>query len=137
MIAVVCVDDKGGMLFNRRRQSRDRVLRAELLQWAGGRPIWMNEYSAGQFSQEERAHISVAEDFLERAGKGELSFVEDQPLAPWEEDLEEVVLYRWNRVYPSDHKLDLSLTEPAWRCVEQSEFTGSSHEKITKEIYQK
>jgi len=36
MIAVVCVDDRGGMLFNRRRQSQDRVLRGDLLALAAG-----------------------------------------------------------------------------------------------------
>ena len=35
MIAVVCIDDKGGMLFNRRRQSQDRLLREDLLREAG------------------------------------------------------------------------------------------------------
>lgn len=137
MIAVVCIDDKGGMMFNHRRQSQDRFLRAELLAWAGARRIWMNGYSAKQFSTEDRERISEAEDFLDRAGAGELCFVEDAPLAPHEEKLEEVVVYHWNRTYPSNQKLDLALEEPVWRCVESGEFAGSSHEKITKEIYRK
>jgi len=31
MIVAVCVDDKFGMLFNKRRQSKDRELRKDLL----------------------------------------------------------------------------------------------------------
>ena len=45
MIAAVCIDDRGGMLFNHRRQSQDRLLREDLLAEAAGRPLWMNSYS--------------------------------------------------------------------------------------------
>ena len=38
MILVICVDDKGGMAFNGRRQSMDRLLRADLLQTVGEGP---------------------------------------------------------------------------------------------------
>ena len=31
MIVMVCVDDKNGMMFNKRRQSQDRVLRQHML----------------------------------------------------------------------------------------------------------
>ena len=36
------------MLFNRRRQSQDRLLREDLLREAGGGPLWKNGYSAKQ-----------------------------------------------------------------------------------------
>ena len=32
MILIVCVDNKNGMLFNRRRQSQDRMLRTRILE---------------------------------------------------------------------------------------------------------
>ena len=63
------------MLFNRRRQSQDRVLRGDLLALAAGRPVWMNGYSLGQFGP-ETGDLRTAEDCLDRAGKGELCFVE-------------------------------------------------------------
>lgn len=50
MIVIACVDDRMGMLFNRRRQSQDAALRQRLLERAAGRPIWMSEYSARQFA---------------------------------------------------------------------------------------
>ena len=37
MRVIVCVDDNGGMLFNHRRQSRDRVLCERVLQMADER----------------------------------------------------------------------------------------------------
>lgn len=137
MLVAVCIDDKGGMMFNHRRQSQDRVLRADLLAMAGEKNLWLNEYSAKQFQPEDQEKLTIAEDFLSQALEGELCFVEDQPLAPWLDKLEEVVVYHWNRVYPADKYLDLALIEPDWNMVECCEFTGSSHEKITKEIYRK
>ena len=38
MILALCVDDKNGMAFNGRRQSMDRLLRADLLTAAGEGP---------------------------------------------------------------------------------------------------
>lgn len=135
MIAALCLDDRNGMAFHGRRQSQDRALRRELMTLAGSRPVWMNAYSAGQFEPEYAKQIRVAEDFLTRAGPGELCFVETQPLLGWEEKLEQVILFRWNRLYPADTWLDLPLTRHGWRMVEQRDFPGFSHETITQEVY--
>lgn len=134
MIAIVCIDDKGGMLFNHRRQSQDRLLRADLLREAAGRPVWLNAYSARQFDDPPE-NLRVAEDFLDRAGRGELCFVEDRDLSPWLGKLEGVILYRWNRTYPADLRLTLPLE--GWALERREEFPGSSHEKITKEVYRR
>ena len=45
MILIVCVDDHNGMMFNHRRQSQDRVLRADILELTDGKKLWMNAYS--------------------------------------------------------------------------------------------
>lgn len=132
MIAVVCVDDQNGMLFNRRRQSQDRLLRQDLLQEANGRTVWMSGYSARQFGALPE-NVRTAENFLEMAEAGELCFVEDQPLEPWAGSLESLILYRWNRKYPADFFFTLPLD--GWTLDRQEEFAGSSHEKITKEVY--
>lgn len=134
MIAIVCLDDSGGMLFNRRRQSQDRLLREDLLREASGRTLWMNAYSAKQF-QSLPETVRTAEDFLDQAKSGELCFVEDQDLAPYAEHLEGLLLYRWNRKYPADLYFTISMEN--WTLARQEEFAGSSHEKITKEVYTK
>lgn len=133
MILIVCVDDAGGLSFNGRRQSQDRALRARLLEKWGR--LWMNAYSAKQFSGEAEGNIRVDEDFLEKAGEGEACFAEGPEAAAHLESAEKVVLYRWNRKYPSDCRFPLDLTERGWRLEETAEFAGSSHEKITEEVY--
>ena len=135
MIAIVCLDDRNGMCFNGRRQSRDARLRREVLDMAGGSRLWMSPYSAEQFAPEGGGEIRVSESFLAEAGRGEFVFVEDRPLAPWEGELEKLVVFRWNRVYPGDRYFDLDLSDGRWRRAEAVDFPGSSHERIPMEVY--
>lgn len=137
MIVMMCVDDNGGTMFNGRRQSRDRVLQEELLARTQGRRLWMNASSAALFAPEEEERIAVAEDFLDRALPGEFCFAEGAALAPSEERIEELILFRWNRVYPADRFFDLPLEEHGWRLAGTREFPGSSHERITEEVYRR
>ena len=100
MIPIVCVDDGWGMAFGGRRQSRDREVSARVLADAAGRPLWCAPSSLALFGPGAEGHLTAAEDFLNRAGPGELCFVEGRPLLPWLERMEGLVLYRWNRRYP-------------------------------------
>lgn len=65
MILITCVDDAGGLLFNNRRQSQDRILRKEILAQVSGQKLWMDAYTAALF-EGENASIEVAEDFLQK-----------------------------------------------------------------------
>lgn len=133
MTVFVCVDEDGGMQFHRRRQSRDRTVTADILQMCAGRRLWMNASSRTLFPEE--AAIETSPQFLDCAGAEDCCFVEDVPLLPVESRIDTVVRYCWNRRYPSDRKLDLSLTEPTWHLVSADEFPGFSHERIGKEVY--
>lgn len=132
MIAALCLDGQNGMLFNHRRQSQDRLLREDLAREAAGRLLWMNAYSAGQFAPLP-PNVRTAEDFLEQAGPGEVCFVEDRDLSPLWERVEGLILYRWNRRYPADVYFTLSMED--WTLARRTEFPGSSHKLITKEVY--
>ena len=134
MILILCVDDRGGMLFNRRRQSQDREVRRDILAMAAGRVLRMTPSSRRQFPERELPAV-VEEDFLQRAGPGELCLVEDQPPGPWLPRAEQVILYRWNRVYPADLRADFPPPTGEWRLAECRDFPGHSHKTITKEVY--
>ena len=96
----------------------------------------MNRYSQALFSDAEGNAIRTAEDFLEQAGAGEYCFVETcASLRPYEKNIEHLILYRWNRRYPSDARLDLDPAAEGWRQIGCTEFPGHSHERITKEVY--
>ena len=79
--------------------------------------------------------LQAAADFLEQAGEGEYCFVENTGLQAVEAKIEKIIVFWWNRHYPSDRKFDLDLSK--WNKVSEEEFAGYSHEKITKEVYEK
>ena len=143
MILIVCIDDNKGMMFNHRRQSQDRVLRRHILDMVGNGKLWMNEYSGKMFAKdsEELLHgpVQTDEDFLKKASSGEYCFVETNScgldMFPDTANIESVVLYKWNRVYPADQYFTMDLSD--WQLVGPVEFAGSSHEKITDERYER
>ena len=132
----VCVDEFGGMLFNGRRQSRDRVLISDLLDFAGDKKIIINDFSLSLF-KDYLDRIILSPSPLNEAGENAVCFIENLPLADYKDKIETLVIYRWNREYPSDKKLDVSPEALGLKLISSSDFVGSSHKKITKEIYGK
>ena len=132
MILAVCVDDKLGMLFNKRRQSKDRELRKDLLSLTD-RTLWVNEYTAKQFTEDEKMWLKIQEEYLDDTGEDDLCFVENLPLAGYESAVTKLILYRWNRIYPSDVRFPFDLTN--WELESEYQFKGYSHDKITRCIY--
>lgn len=135
MIVVVCVDEKNGVMFHRRRQSQDRILRENLLKECGEKKLYMNGYSGSLFK--DSVGIVVSENFLGEAGEGEFCFVEDAEVGDYLQRIEAVILYKWNRRYPADVYFTLDLLNEKWMLERTEEFKGSSHERITKEVYKK
>lgn len=136
MIAIVCVDDKGGIMFNHRRQSQDRILRRRILSMAEGKCLWMKPYSARQFSNDKYlSKIHIDDDFPQKAADGDFAFFEGDSLAAVDERLERVIIFRWNRTYPADQYLDIDLEKDGWNCERVGDFRGSSHEQISEEVY--
>lgn len=133
MIVFLCLDQKSGMAFHQRRQSLDRAIRADLLTAAAGRPVWMTPYSARQFTEPE-AVLRISDAPLQEAEREGLCFVEFPPLSAALDRIDTLVVYRWNRIYPTDQRLDLDLNA-SFRLVSSTDIPGHSHEKITKEVY--
>ena len=133
MILISCVDDRMGMLFDGRRQSQDRVLRERIVQFSSKSKLWMNHYSSKQFTENDAPHINISDDFISEATQGEFCFVEDLSVSEIEVSVEMIILYKWNRAYPFDLSFDIDLSN--WSLVESKDFEGSSHEKITEEVY--
>ena len=134
MILVLCLDDALGMMFNHRRQSRDRVLVADLLDTVGNGRLFVSPYSKALFPPEATC-VAVADDPCAAAGKEDFVFVEDtDPTAAWEK-VTAILIYRWNRLYPADKRFCGDMT--GFTLTETREFAGSSHDTITKEVWKK
>lgn len=134
MNIIICLDDKNGMLFANRRQSRDSALCERIIELSKGCMLYMNEYSAKLFS-DYSAQICVDNDFLSKATKNDYCFVENTDIMPFIDKINCVIIYRWNRVYPSDVRLDTQALLPNKAPQSVVDFTGNSHDKITEEIY--
>ena len=132
MTLILCADDRGGLAFHRRRQSRDRTVCADLMSDGAGRLIWMEPYSRPLFP-EAAPNLRTAAQPWTQAGPEDLCFLERADPAPALERAEALIVYRWNRHYPSD--LRISLPPQGWSLATQREFPGYSHDTITKEVY--
>lgn len=134
MNLIVCLDDREGMTFAGRRQSKDRLLRQDLVEMTAGQRLWMNSYSAAQFDYLPE-NVTVDEDFLNRCEEEQWCFAENVDLTDALSKVRKLVIYRWNRSYPHDRKFPIETIETRWKPVESKEFPGSSHECITREVY--
>lgn len=133
MTAIICLDDNDGMMFNHRRQSQDREVRVRLMEQSAGHKLWMNPYSYKQFSDCSSEELAADEAFLEKAGEKDYCFIEDKDIVPYLDRIEQIILYRWNRRYPADFYFTVDMK--GWKQISRKDFTGSSHEKITEEVY--
>lgn len=124
----ICLDDGGGMLFAGRRQSRDRVLIEELSSTSSGK-IYITEFSSFIF-RDHASKITISDNPFESAPDGATLFIENLNIAPYEELIDEIILYKWNSSYPTDKRIDIDLQK--YRVLAKKEFKGSSHDKITK-----
>ena len=134
MTAIVCVEDRGGILFLKRRVSRDREVYRDI---AGDyKKVYMTSYSLPLFDG-VKINTGVRLLPISEGERGEVCFVESGEIADNIHKISRLVIYRWNRTYPSDVKLGFDPEDLGFERVSTTELVGYSHEKITKDIYEK
>lgn len=134
MKLMVVVDDDNGMMFNHRRQSQDSVLRERILQMSEESVLWISGYTKKQFG-DIPPYVRVSDVPLDEASNGEFCFIEDMGVASYGEKIEDFILFHWNRKYPGDMRLDFFPQDHGMELMESENFKGSSHEKITMEVW--
>ena len=130
MYIIICLDDNNGLAFNHRRQSQDRIVAEDISKTVGEKKLWITDYSRKLF--QAVSNLEISENPKGQAKKGEYVFQELETLDTDDEQIEQFIIYRWNRVYPADVSVEIGVE---WKLTETEEFLGFSHEKITKEIY--
>lgn len=122
------------MLFNHRRLSRDRRVCEKILDYSNEKELWMNAYSRKLFTNlTDINNIQVDEEFLDKSQS--ICFVENQDITPYLPKIDTLVLFQWNRDYPADFFFTVDLSQ--WNLISTEDFEGTSHEKITMEVYKK
>lgn len=133
MKLIVCVDETMGMMFNNRRQSRDGVLIEHILDLVDDKKIWITNFSESLF-RFKTEYVLFEEKPID-IGDEDFCFVENITPSTFEKYVDEIIIYNWNRRYPSDMYFDICLDD--WILESEVEIKGSSHEKITERIYKK
>lgn len=134
MIVILCLDDKKGMMFNNRRQSKDKFVIQDILKLVDGKKLFISSYSESLFQGLE-SNLIIDDNFLNNVAKEDYCFVENNNLKDFSEKIEKIIVYKWNRIYPSDLKLEITIQD--WNLIDRFEFVGNSHDKITREVYVK
>ena len=135
MTLYFCLDDRGGMLFNHRRQSRDAVILEDIRSRLDGE-LLIDPMSSKLVAAAEIPYCHVLPEITEQMA-GLHYFVEERPVGDWVGMASTVVCYRWNRHYPADQFFDVDLTAMGFVLSETVDFPGKSHETITREVYVK
>jgi hypothetical protein len=130
MKIIICLDDNNGMLFNNRRQSRDSVVLEDVFANLGSAQLNIFPFSQKLFEPfSDRVMVCTA------LTENNIYFVEDIDITPYEGQIKEIIVYKWNRAYPADFYCEIDFS--AFNMVSQTELQGSSHEKITRIIYRR
>lgn len=127
MTLYICLDDKNGLRFNNRRLSRDSALLEDLRSRISG-PLLIEACSEKLIQEADIPYVLPPET-------GEDFFAEEVPSEEMLENTRKLVIYRWNRHYPSDVRWEPDLLQLGFVLTETADFPGTSHEKITREVY--
>lgn len=151
MKVIMCLDNNDGYMFNKRRQSRDRevmsdiadiIKHSSLLYLPFSEDIIDSYSSVFEENGVEYNSFCCVDDISIFETEESVSEFEDAYFFNESEELENIlenidtlIIYRWNRDYPADKYLDISLSD--FILVSSEDFVGSSHDNITREIYEK
>lgn len=133
MTLFVCLDNANGMRFNHRRQSRDAAVVRDICAMVGGGRLLLRPGSEVLFSAAP-VRLTVCNAPLDAAQDGDCCFLETPPSVDGMSKIATLIVYRWNRDYPAD----VFFPSDAWqefRLEHTTDFPGTSHDKITKEVY--
>ncbi len=135
MTVIFFLDDNKGMLFNNRRQSRDAVALEDIGTYLQGE-LHITEFSEKYISCSGLPYKVVSS--LEINDDNEAFYlVENYSVKDQLVKIDRIIIYWWNRTYPSDMQIDFEPIEYGFTLKSQFEFAGKSHEKITREIFER
>ena len=125
MILITCIDNRKGIMFNKRRVSKDTLLIERLKGITKENKIYVSEYSKPLFDGFDNLVLSI-----ENLTNNDFYFLENED---YNGNIDKIIIYKWNRDYPADKYFDINLS--SYELISTQDFQGSSHDLITEEIY--
>ena len=134
MTFYLCLDDRNGMRFNNRRQSRDALV-LEDIRSSVNQELTIEPFSETLVAQSGIPYVLAPEDWTTLPPDAHF-FLETGPHNA-AELADTLVVYRWNRHYPADVFWNVNYADLGYSLAEIREFPGTSHDRITKEVYKR
>ena len=125
MILITCIDNRKGIMFNKRRVSKDTLLIERLKGITKENKIYVSEYSKPLFDGFDNLVLSI-----ENLTNNDFYFLENEG---YNGNIDKIIIYKWNRDYPADKYFDIDLS--SYELISTQDFQGASHDLITEEIY--
>lgn len=119
---IICIDENNGLSFNNRRLSRDQFMLKDMF----------NTY---KFISGTNYSLDLFKEYnLENINNNEEHYFIEQTMDNFNiNNCIKLIIYNWNRSYPSNVKIDIDLT--LFNLIEEISFVGKSHKKITRITY--
>ena len=133
MTIIQCLDNRGGMLFNGRRQTLDYEL-ASIIYEKYKDKLCICSFSESFFKD---LKVKTYENPLSDAPDDAVVFIENIDITEHIQKIDEIIIYRWNRHYPADRHFSFEPTEMGYKLVGKVKFSTKIHEDTVKEIYRR
>ena len=132
LTGIIALDDRNGYSLFGKRLSKDRKMLEDMTGLLEvGQCLYVSQYSLGIFSEDLRRHLICS--LPDTVSDDGMIFFEASDFSSF--GLDRLIVYRWNRHYPSDVKYNPYLH--GWKKISSYDFRGYSHEKITREVYER
>ena len=135
MTVIFCLDENKGMLFNDRRLSRDAMVFEDIKTYLTG-TLKINSFSE-KLVAASGINYEIFKYFVTNSDLESFYYIENISVKENLDKIDRIIVYWWNRKYPSDTKLDFDPLECGYKSTSVYEFVGKSHEKITREIFER
>ena len=135
MTVIFCLDENKGMLFNDRRLSRDAMVFEDIKTYLTG-TLKINSFSE-KLVAASGINYEIFKNFVTNPDLESSYYIENISVKENLDKIDRIIVYWWNRKYPSDTKLDFDPLECGYKSTSVYEFVGKSHEKITREIFER
>lgn len=133
---LIITDDRGGMMFNSRRQMKDGELLDKLIRRFGCGGICASPYTFRLIDRYEGA--MMCEDPVAECPDGALCIVEDPSLlGDIRDSVGTLIRCCWGISYPADTYFTLDLAELGYRRISKEKIGTSIHAKAFCEVYKR
>lgn len=140
MTCFLTLDINNGLLFNKRRLSQDKVVTQDIMNYvqSNNARLFLTSYSRKIFPDNIACEFTVCDapyDISNIRGSSNCIFAENLSPIPHIDSIDKLVIYYWNKEYPSDVRFDINPEEFGFRLSDCVDYSSNTHPRITRLIF--